>query len=84
MTTEYEKISEIVQKYLEPHQPQDYRLNVVPNGIKKNDDYYYVVVRPSRDDIRSYDFYAALAEAEIDLVDKENLNILLVPAMPAS
>jgi len=52
------------------------------DGIKKDDDWWYVLVRPSRDDVPPYDYYSRLAEAEVSMRDEEDLNILLVPVLP--
>ncbi len=76
------RIVALAQKYLEPHQAPDYRMEVEADSIQQDDDWYYVVVIPSRYDIRSYDYSARLAEAELDLQEKEQLNVLLVPALP--
>lgn len=77
-----EEIAKMVSKYLEAYQPDDFRLNVRPDEIMQDDDWYYVVVEPSRDDARSYEYYGRLAEAELDLQEKENMNVLLVPVIP--
>ncbi len=82
MIDERQHIIETVKRYLEPYQPQDYRLNVSEQGIRHQDDWWEVVVQPSREDVRSYDYYGRLAEAENDIEDKEHLNILLVPVLP--
>jgi hypothetical protein len=76
------KIVETVEKYLEPHQPADYRLVVSPNGIQEEDDWFYVVVEPDRDDVRSYDISHRLVEAESDIEKHTELKILLVPVRP--
>jgi hypothetical protein len=72
----------LAKKYLAPHQPTDYKLRVIEDGVKKDDDWWYVLVQPDREDIRSYDYYGRLAEAEISLKDSENVNVLLVPVLP--
>lgn len=79
---ERDKIVNLAKKYLDRHQPTDYRLVIVPDAIQRDDDWYYVVVEPSRNDIRSYDYSARLAEAELELQERENVNVLLVPALP--
>ena len=80
---ERKRIVDLVEKYLEPHQPADYRLEIRPEAIEQQDDWYYVVVEPSRENARSYEYYGRLAEAEMDLQEKEHLNVLLVPVLPA-
>jgi hypothetical protein len=77
-----EKVIALAQQYLERHQPSSYRLNVVQDGVRQDNDWWYVLVQPDREDVRSYDYYGRLAEAEIDLKDAEHVNVLLVPVLP--
>lgn len=81
-TESRQRIVEIVSKYLEPHQPKNYRLNVRPQGMRQDGDYWYVVVQPDKEDVRSYDYYGRLADAENDIEENEQLKILLVPVLP--
>jgi hypothetical protein len=77
LDSEKVRIKERVETYLQPRQPDNFRLNIV--GVKRDGEYVYVVVQPDRDDIRSYDYYNVLAEVENDLEENEHLNVLLVP-----
>ncbi len=77
-----QQVIKIVERYLEPHQPRDYKLRVLPEGIRQDDDWWYVIVQPTSDRPRSYDYYDALSETEQDIQDNEHENILLVPVMP--
>jgi len=79
---ENKNINDMVEKYLKPHQPQEYKLVIVPEATRKDDDWWYVVVQPSRDGVRSYDYASRLAEAEADIQDTEHKNVLLVAALP--
>ncbi|MEE9295530.1 MAG: hypothetical protein V3W34_11290 [Phycisphaerae bacterium] len=81
---EVNEIVELVERYLEPHQPKDrkYRLNVIRDAVQQEDDWYYVVVEPDRDGIPSYDVSARLVEAELAIEKDENRKILLVPTTP--
>lgn len=81
---EVKRIVDLVQKYLEPHQPKDksYQLKVIREGVQQEDEWLYVVVEPSREDVRSYDYNARLVEAEQELQEKENVKVLLVPTLP--
>jgi hypothetical protein len=84
MKIEQNKASEIValvKRYLEPHQPEDYRLQVHP-AIQQEDDWYYVLVTPTKEDAPSYDYNARMVEAEMELQAKEHLQVLLVPVFP--
>ncbi|MEW6250138.1 MAG: hypothetical protein AB1716_05795 [Planctomycetota bacterium] len=76
------RIIEMVRKYLAAHQPKDYELVIDEQSVQQDDDWYYVLVEPSREDVRSYDYSARLAEAELDLQEQEKVNILLVPVLP--
>lgn len=83
MTEEQQRIVDIVRRYLEPHQPINYRLNVSETGLRHSaDDWWEVVVQPDKEDIRSYEYYGRLAEAEGDIEEHEDLNIKLVPVLP--
>ncbi len=82
MTEEQKRIVDVVKRYLEPHQPTNYRLNVSETGLRhSSDDWWEVVVQPDKEDIRSYDYYGRLAEAEGDIEEHEDLKILLVPVL---
>ncbi len=76
------EVIETVKRYLEPYQPSEYRLNVLETGVRHDGDWWEVVVQPDKDDIRSYDYYGRLADAENDIEDHEHLNVLLLPILP--
>ncbi|MDM8006814.1 MAG: hypothetical protein QUV05_11790 [Phycisphaerae bacterium] len=80
--SQQEKVVELVRRYLDRHQPKDYRLEVVPDGVQQEDDWYYVVIRPEPENAGSYEYYGYLTEAEQELQEKENVKVLLVPALP--
>lgn len=77
-----EQIVAMAQRYLAPHQPADYQMRVLHEGVQKLGDTWYVVVEPSREDVKSYDFNARLAEAAMDLMDAEGVNVLLTTVLP--
>jgi 3-deoxy-D-arabino-heptulosonate 7-phosphate (DAHP) synthase len=77
-----EQVLELARQHLEKYQPREYRLEVLADGIRQEDDWWYVLVRPSRDDIRAYDYAGRLAEAEQDLRDASDVKVLLVPVLP--
>ena len=76
------QVVKLAKKYLDPHQPDRYKLIVRDDGVKQDDDWWYVLVQPDREDIPAYDYYGRLAEAEINLKDAEHVNVLLVPVLP--
>ena len=77
---EVERITHLVQAALDRRQPRGYRIEVQPEGVLQEDDWYHVVVRSDKE-VRTYDFYDVLAEAEAELQDEKKLNVLLVPAV---
>jgi hypothetical protein len=82
MTEEQQNVIDVVRRYLEPHQPPDYRLNVSETGLRhSSDDWWEVVVQPDKD-VYSYDYYGRLAEAEGDIESHEKLKVLLLPVLP--
>ncbi len=81
MSEEQQNVIDVVRRYLEPHQPADYRLNVMEQGVRHRQDWWEVVVQPDKD-VYSYDYYGRLAEAEGDIENHENLKILLLPVLP--
>jgi hypothetical protein len=78
--TEKARVVEAVQQALDRRQPAGYRVEVKPDGVLREDDWYHVVVEANQD-TRNYGFYDVLAEAEAELQDEKHLNVLLVPAV---
>lgn len=81
MSEEQQNVIDVVRRYLEPHQPSNYRLNVMEHGIRHRQDWWEVIVQPDKD-VYSYDYYGRLAEAEGDIENHENLKVLLLPVFP--
>jgi hypothetical protein len=73
----------LVERYLEPHQPADYRLDVARReGVRRSGNWHYLVVRPSQSDVRLHDYSTRLGAAEDDIEANEDLKVLLVPILP--
>lgn len=78
-----EDLMALVERYLEPHQPADYRLDVARReGVRRSGNWHYLVVRPSQSDVRLHDYSTRLAAAEDELESREHLKVLLVPILP--
>ena len=77
-----EQIIALAEQYLELHQPPDYRMRDLREGVRKIEGTWYVVVEPSREDVKSYDFNARLAEAATELMDAEGVDVLLTTVLP--
>jgi hypothetical protein len=57
-------------------------LSVSSEASRQEDDWLYVVVAPTRQGIRAYDYVAILSEVERELHQQGLEHVLLVPAMP--
>ena len=70
----------LVKRHLGAHQPKGYRIEVVPDATRQDDDWWYVTVRADNPDVPRYDYYNVLAIVEREIQDEnDDNNILLVP-----
>jgi hypothetical protein len=69
----------LVRERLERHQPDSYRVVVVPDASYQEGDWWYIGVKPTRDDIRRYDYYDVMAQVSREIEDETQANITLVP-----
>ena len=76
------EIVELVGRYLKDKHPGGADLEALPEGVRHEQDWWYVPVRPSVEPARRYEYYEALADAETDLETKENVTVLLLPISP--
>jgi phage baseplate assembly protein W len=75
------QIVQQVQEALDRHQPRAYRIEVDPEAILEDTEWYHVVIK-TPNDVRDRDFYDALAQAETELNEASNGHqFLLVPAI---
>lgn len=79
-----EQVIDAVRKQLKDRHPGGAVLEVVTQGIRQNQDWWYVPVRPSIQPTKRYEYYEALANVENELQKSENLTVLLVPTVPES
>jgi len=77
-----DELVRLAEEHLKRHQPKGYRLQVDPDGVMEEDEWTYVVVKPDRNDVKSYDYSSRLAEAEQDMEDAGHPKILPVPDLP--
>lgn len=76
---EIDRLTRLAQAALDRRQPTTYRIEVVPQAVLQEDEWYQVIVQ-SDNDVRAYEFYDVLAQAEAELQDEQDLHVLLVPA----
>ena len=75
------EIVALVQRFLDQHQPPSYALKVDEVGIRQEDDWWFVTVKPDRNGVRAHDYAERLTEAEDEIQRETRLNILLVPVL---
>ena len=88
-TLSKEAVIEIVQRHVDAHQPDEYRLVVnregirfVSKGVTQPDEYFMVVVEADRDVERRFEYYDRLSDIEDEIENQESIKVSLVPAMP--
>ena len=81
-TDEQAVISDRISRYLKNIHPGGATLNVVPQGIRHEEDWWYVPVKPDRQPEKRYEYYEALARVEAELARIEQLTILFLPTAP--
>ena len=72
----------IVEEYVNRHQPKDYRLNVSRLGAQHEGDWWYVVVTPEPPDIRLRDYRDLMEQVAEDIEAEKQIKVLLVPNLP--
>lgn len=75
-------VREALKRQLASHPDFKAEIRVFEPAVRQEDDWWYVCVYPSRELPNRYSFYELLAEAEGDLQDEQDKNILLVPVQP--
>jgi hypothetical protein len=76
------EVIRIVHECLKKHKDKNWPLEVLEDGVRQDDDWWYVPVRPGQKRERGFEYYDLLARIEEELEDQKELNILLVPAGP--
>lgn len=76
------QMAALAQRYLDRHQPERYRINVVPDAIELRGDTWFIVAEPDRVTAPTYDYINRMTEASMEPERKEKLDVFLVPVMP--
>lgn len=82
ITDATQQVVEAVRKHLSGKHPGGAVLEVVPEGVRQDREWWYVPVRPSIRPAKRFEYYEALAEVESELQKTEHLTILLLPTIP--
>lgn len=74
------EIVERVESALRAARPQNgYALRVVADGVRQEDDWWYVPVSPDRSGVRAHEYAELLTEIEDRLREQVDLKVLLIP-----
>jgi hypothetical protein len=73
----------LVRRSLQIHHPANITIDVIENDIRQQNGFWYITVRPSTQPSKTFEYYEALAEVESEIEENENVNVLLMPSMPA-
>ncbi len=71
-----------VRKYIQDKHPGGAILEVVPQGVRQEREWWYVQVRPNIQPAKRFEYYEALATVEQEVQKFEHLTVLLVPTVP--
>jgi hypothetical protein len=75
-------VAQVVSDYLRDCHPGGVTLEIDEQGIHKVLCQWRVPVRPSVEPMKRYEYYEALSDVEVELHERENLNVFLVPSDP--
>lgn len=77
------EVAQKVRQYLEDRHPGGITLEVEEPGIRKEEHWWQVPLRPSAWPEKMFEFYEVLADVEEALEEREQLKVLLVSREPA-
>ncbi len=76
------EVLDIVEDYFSQHQPREYHLNVLRQGVRRDGDWWYVAVQPTPPDVRAREYSDVMEQAEDTIKTQTNLKVLLLPVLP--
>jgi hypothetical protein len=75
-------VAQKVAEYLNNCHPGGITLEVDPAGVHRGEFSWRVRVRPDREPSKLFEYYGALADVEIELSEREHLNVWLITSDP--
>ena len=75
-------VAQKVAEYLKDRRPGGVSVAVDPHGVQQAESSWRVRVRPSKEPAKLFKYYEALADVEIELEEREQLNVWLVTSDP--
>lgn len=77
-----DEVLNIVEEYVNKHQPDAYHLDVSRHDVRHDGDWWYVVVKPSPADIRAREYSDIMEQVEDQIKSQRGVKVLLVPTQP--
>ncbi len=78
-TINAQTVVEAVQKRLQDRHPDGVNLEALPQGVRHEQDWWYVSVRPDKEPAKDWEYFEALAEVEMEMLTQENVLVLILP-----
>jgi hypothetical protein len=75
-------VAQKVAEYLKDCHPDGITLEVDRDGVHRGEFSWRVRVRPDREPSKLFEYYGALADVEVELSEREHLNVWLVTSDP--
>jgi hypothetical protein len=77
-----QEVVEKVRKYLKDKHPGGANLEALSQGVRHEQEWWYVPVQPDIRPPRRYEYYEALADVELNMLKQEKVTVLLLPTPP--
>lgn len=74
-------IIDAVSDLLKDRHPDGTNLEVLAEGVRHEQEWWYVPVRPNRQPEKRFEYYEALADVERRLLQEQHYTVLLVPVI---
>ncbi len=75
------ELLDLVEREVEARQPEQFRLNVNREGVRRDGSWWYVVVSPSSSEVRASDYNSIMVAVENAIEDAAHENVLLIPTL---
>ena len=79
VVSDEQAVVEAVRRHIQNRHPGGITVEVLTDGVRRDQDWWYVPVRPSAKPPQRYEYYETLAAVENELQETEHLTVLLVP-----
>ena len=75
------QLLDAVEDALQRNQPEDYRIEMSREGVRNDGDWWYVVVHPTKPDVRASEYTRRLEQVENEIARSHGVDVLLVPTV---